>query len=257
MNLAAQGPVVVTRAESADGPLTRELKDLGLAVLLWPAVSVAAADPAPLRAALVNIGAFDWVVFASRHAVAAVLGRLPAAPPGLRVAAVGKATAQVLQGRGWPVDLVPDEGSAAALVAEFAARWSAQNKDQARRVLYPASSRALPTIAAGLRQLGATVSQVEAYQTDAAALDVGVCREWIARGSIAAVTFASPSAVSELARALGAEDFGRLLAAAPPVAIGRTTARELTRHGARCAVAEVATLRSLALTTFNLLKTRT
>jgi uroporphyrinogen-III synthase len=47
------------------------------------------------------------------------------------------------------------------------------------------------------------------------------------------------------------------LSAAPPVAIGRTTARELTKHGAHCAVAEMATLRSLALTTFNLLKTRT
>jgi uroporphyrinogen-III synthase len=257
MNLEAPGPVVVTRAESADGPLTRELQGLGLAVLLWPAVSVATADPGPLSAALTNIRAFDWIVFASRHAVAAVLERLPAAPPGLRVAAVGKATAQVLQGRGWPVDLVPDEGSAAALVAEFATRWSTLSQARDLRVLYPASSRALPTIAAGLRQLGATVTQVQAYQTDAAALDVGECREWIARGTIAAVTFASPSAVSELARALGAEDFGRLLAAAPPVAIGRTTARELSRHGARCAVAEVATLRSLALTTFNLLKTRT
>ncbi len=250
------GPVVVTRAESADGPLTRELKGLGLSVLLWPAVSVGTADPAPLSAALTNLRSFNWIVFASRHAVAAVLERLSAPPPGLHVAAVGKATAQVLEGRGWHVDLVPDEGSAAALVAEFAARWAA-DKDEGKRVLYPASSRALPTIAAGLRNLGATVTQVAAYQTDAAALDVSQCREWIARGTIAAVTFASPSAVSELARALGEADFGRLLSAAPPVAIGRTTARELTKHGARCAVAEMATLRSLALTTFNLLKSRT
>src|SRR5271170_2357925 len=207
---ARDRPVVVTRPESADGPLTRELQGLGLSVLLWPAVSVSAADPGPLRAALANLRSFDWIVFASRHAVAAVLERLPAAPPGLRVAAVGKATAQVLQRRGWPVDLVPDEGSAAALVAEFAARWAADEKDQGKRVLYPASSRALPTIAAGLKNLGAVVTQVEAYHTDPAALDVSACRQWTARGSIAAVTFASPSAVSELARALGAEDFGRL-----------------------------------------------
>jgi uroporphyrinogen-III synthase len=246
----------VTRAESANGPLTRELKDLGLSVLLWPAISVGTADPAPLSAALTNLRSFNWIVFASRHAVAAVLERLPLPPPGLRVAAVGKATAQVLEGRGWQVDLVPDEGSAAALVAEFAARWAA-DKEEGKRVLYPASSRALPTIAAGLKNLGATVTQVAAYQTDAAALDLSECREWIARSTTGAVTFASPSAVSELARALGEADFGRLLSAAPPVAIGRTTARELTKHGARCAVAEMATLRSLALTTFNLLKSRT
>ena len=39
-------PVVVTRAEGSDGPLSRELRGLGLEVLLWPAVSVARADPA-------------------------------------------------------------------------------------------------------------------------------------------------------------------------------------------------------------------
>jgi uroporphyrinogen-III synthase len=248
-------PVVVTRPESADGPLTRELQGLGLSVLLWPAVSVSASDPAPLAAAIAQINTFGWIVFASRHAVAAVLAQLPVPPPGVRVAAVGKATAQVLLKRGWPVDLVPDEGSAAALVAAFATQWS--DTDNGVRVLYPASSRALPTIAAGLTQLGAVVTQAEAYRTDAAALDVSACREWIARGSIAAVTFASPSAVSELARQLGNEDFGRLLSSANAVAIGRTTARELIVRGAKCAVAEMATLRSLALTTFQVLQTRT
>jgi uroporphyrinogen-III synthase len=246
--------VVVTRPESTDGPLCRELRGFGLNVLLWPAVGVSEADPAALGAALERIASFAWIVFASRHAVAAVLERLPAAPAGVRVAAVGKATAQVLLRRGWPVDLVPDEGNAGALVAAFAAQWT--EKDRGMRVLYPASSRALPTLATGLSQLGALVTQVEAYRTDAARLDVAECRSWIARGAIGAVTFASPSAVSELERALGEEDFGRLLASAAPVAIGRTTARELTARGLPATVAEAATLHSLALTTFHLLQTR-
>ena len=246
--------VVVTRPESADGPLCRELRGFGLNVLLWPAVGVSESDPTALTAALESIGSFAWIVFASRHAVAAVLERLPAAPKGVRVAAVGKATAQVLLRRGWPVDLVPDEGNAGALVAAFAAQWTA--KDRGARILYPASSRALPTLAAGLRQLGAVVTQVEAYRTDAARLDLAECRSWIARGAIGAVTFASPSAVSELARALGEEDFGRLLTSAAPVAIGRTTARELTARGLPATVAEAATLQSLALTTYHLLQTR-
>jgi len=246
--------VVVTRPESTDGPLCRELRGFGLNVLLWPAVGVSEADPAALGAALEKIASFAWIVFASRHAVAAVLERLPAAPAGVRVAAVGKATAQVLLRRGWPVDLVPDEGNAGALVAAFAAQWTEKNRGM--RVLYPASSRALPTLATGLSQLGAVVTQVEAYRTDAARLDVAECRSWIARGAIGAVTFASPSAVSELERALGEEDFGRLLASAAPVAIGRTTARELKARGLPATVAEAATLHSLALTTFHLLQTR-
>src|SRR5207244_2279362 len=119
--------------------------------------------------------------------------RGPAWPAGGRVAARGKASAQVLRPRGWPVDLVPHEANAAALIATFAAQW--QPSDAGVRVLYPASSRALPTIAAGLTQLGAQVTQLEAYRTEGSALDVDDCRAWIARGGVGAVTFASPSAL--------------------------------------------------------------
>ena len=31
-------PVVVTRAEASDGPLSSQLRSLGLKVLLWPAI---------------------------------------------------------------------------------------------------------------------------------------------------------------------------------------------------------------------------
>lgn len=247
-------PVVVTRAEGSDGPLSRELRELGLRVLSWPAVSVARADSAALETALGEVHTFGWIVFASRHAVAAVLERLPQAPARVRIAAVGKATAQVLRQRGWPVDLTPEEASAAALIAAFAARWSTD--DAGVRMLYPASSRALPTLAAGLRQLGASVTQVEAYRTETGSLDVEECRVWIARGGIGAVTFASPSAVSELAQALGETDFQRLLTESAAVAIGRTTAAELNAHGQEAVVAESATLHGLAVTTLRLLQRR-
>ena len=245
-------PVVVTRAESADGPLSRELRSLGLEVLSWPAVSVTAADPRALDSALARLASFTWIVFASRHAVAAVLARAPKPPEGLRVSAVGRATALTLSERGWPVHLTPADASAAALIDAFAA----QRLASATRILYPASSRALPTIAAGLRELGAEVTQVEAYRTEAASLDVAQCRALIERRGLGAVTFASPSAVSELARALGAEDFARLLDHAPPVAIGRTTARELAARGRQATLAETATLHGLALTTYRLMQQR-
>lgn len=252
--VTAASSVVVTRAERSDGPLSRELRELGLQVLSWPAVRVAVADVSALRRALDAVESFAWIVFASRQAVAAVVERLPDAPRDVRIAAVGQATAQVLRQRGWPVDLTPDEPSAAGLVAAFAAQWS--SADAGMKVLYPASSRALPTISMGLTQLGARVTQIEAYRTEAAALDLAECRAWIARGSIAAVTFASPSAVAELARALGEEDFRRLLSGAAAVAIGRTTARELSARGHTAVVAESATLRGLALTTYRLLQAR-
>jgi uroporphyrinogen-III synthase len=197
----------------------------------------------------------------------------------VKIAAVGQATAQVLRQRGWPVDLLPSESNAAALVDTFASesglgaaprtndahagtssRTGAASSADAPlrpRILYPASSRALPTIAAGLKQLGAEVIQVEAYRTESSnALDVEDCRSWIARGTIGAVTFASPSAVDELEHALGKDDFDRLLSAAPAVAIGPTTAKALTERGYTPALAESATLQGLAHTTHRILKMR-
>ncbi len=247
-------PVVVTRAEGPDGALSRELKSLGLSVLLWPAVQVNTVRSERLGEALAHIGAFGWIVFASRHAVAAVLERLPAPPAGVRIAAVGQATAQVLRQRGWPVDLVPHEASAAALIGAFAAQW--WPRDRGVKILFPASSRALPTIAAGLTQLGAEVTQVDAYRTEGTGLDVAACREWIHNAGVGAVTFASPSAVTELEHALGEADFDRLLTDAIAVTIGQTTAREITARGRAAVVAEDTTLRSLALTTHRLLQTR-
>ena len=246
--------VVVTRSEASDGPLCCEFRNLGLPVLLWPAVAVEMADQAPLEAALGRLEDFAWIVFASRHAVAAVTHIRSAAPPAdVKIAAVGQATAQVLRQRGWPVDLLPDESNAAALVAGFAALPDIAGQ----RVLFPASSRALPTIATGLTQLGAVVEQVEAYRTESSsALDVEDCRSWITRGGIGAVTFASPSAVDELEHALGKNDFDRLLNTATAVAIGPTTAKALADRGHTPALAESATLQGLAHAAYRLLQTR-
>jgi uroporphyrinogen-III synthase len=244
-------PVVVTRAEAADGPLCSQLRSLGLKVLLWPAIEVLPGDSTELEAALARIHEFDWIVFASRQAVPAVVERLAAQPASLHVAAVGQATAQVLRQRGWRVDLVPDDPNAGALVAAFTPLMKPD-----LRVLFPASSRALPTIAKGLAQLGAHVTQVEAYRTAASSLDVNECRDWISRNEVGAVTFASPSAVIELERALGKDDFDKLLTTAAAVAIGPTTARVLTELGCTPDMAESATLRGLANTAFKLVQTK-
>jgi uroporphyrinogen-III synthase len=245
-------PVVVTRAEASDGPLSAELKSLGLPVLVWAAVRVLPADTSRLDEALNRAQSFDWIVFTSRHGVAAVTARLPSPPSGVRTAAVGRATASVLKQHGWPVALLPGEPSAAGLVAAFAASGSARGA----RILYPASSRALPTLAAGLTQLGAEVTTVEAYRTvSGSSLDIEECRTWIAREGVGAVTFASPSAVAELESALGQEDFARLLGNAPAVAIGPTTARALTERGYTPTLAESATLRGLAHTSLQVVNT--
>ena len=262
---------VVTRDEPRDGPLGTNLRARGLEVLWWPVVRIGPpSDPRPLEDAVARIAEFDWIVFASRHAVEALASRLGSAPPASRIAAVGQATGEALRSRGWKPEVVPLEARAEALVAALAPHLA-----PGARVLWPASSRALPALGEGLRRLGAQVLQIEAYRNEAAPLDVAACRAAIDGGAVGAVTFTSPSCVDELEHALGPETFGRLLAqqlnekpltanglAAKPlpaggpavaVALGPTTAGALSARGIEPVLARPATLEGLAATTSEIL----
>jgi uroporphyrinogen-III synthase len=245
-------PVVVTRDEPVDGPLSRELRALGLTVLGWPVLSIGpAGDSAPLEQARRHLNEFDWLVFASQHAVNEVVRRVPVPPAYLSIAAVGASTAQALIAAGWSVTAVPDEQSAEGLVALLAPQLK-----PGTRVLFPSGSRSLPTLRTGLTAAGARVTQVEAYATHAAALDVGACHDWVARGAIGAVTFTSPSAVAELDRALGAAAFDQLLEGAAAITLGPTTGRTLASRGYPSVLATPPTLTGMAHTTSRLIQMR-
>lgn len=239
--------VVVTRDEPRDGPLSASLRGRGLEVLWWPVVRIGPpADARPLEEALGRAAEFDWIVLTSRHAVETVASRLAAPPARVRIAAVGAATAEALRERGWSAAVVPRESGAAALVSALT-----PHLEPGSRVLFPASSRALPTIAAELRRLGAQVCQVEAYRNEAAAPETSTWEAAIEAGKVGAVTFTSPSCVEELEHALGRGAFERLLAGARhrsacAVALGPTTAQALSARGIEPALAEPATLEGLA-----------
>jgi uroporphyrinogen-III synthase len=245
-------PVVVTRDEPADGPLSRELRALGIPVLGWPVLSIGPAEDAShLEQALRRLNEFEWLVFASQHAVAEVVRRVPVPPAYLNIAAVGTRTAEALTDAGWPVAVVPAEQTAEGLVAVLRPRLA-----PGARVLFPAGSRSLPTLNEGLTAAGAAVTQVDTYSTRSAPLDVSACRDWIGRRAIGAVTFTSPSAVEELDRALGTSAFDELLEGATPITLGATTGRTLASRGFPSVLATPATLLGMARTTYRLLQTR-
>lgn len=245
-------PVVVTRDEAADGPLSRELHALGLQVLGWPVLSIGPVrDASALEQALRQLDQFEWLVFASQHAVSEVLRRVPVPPAYLNIAAVGARTAQALTCAGWNVTAVPEEQTAEGLVA----RLRPQLKPGAR-VLFAAGSRSLPTLREGLTAAGAVVTQVEAYAANAGTLDVPACHDWVRRRAVGAVTFTSPSAVAELDRALGPDVFDRLLDGAAAITLGTTTGRTLASRGFASVLARPATLTGMAHTTLQLIRTR-
>ncbi len=220
--------VAITRAEPPGGPLERRLAHLGARALRWNAVAIAPpADPGPLTEAGMSLDRYDWVVFTSAHAVAALTAVALPAPRGLRVAAVGPETAAAAERAGWRVERMPADFRAAGLVESFRAAGDAPGA----RVLLPSSALTRPELAHGLSELGAEVTSVEAYRTLPAGLDAAVCRAALAAGEVDAITFTSPSAVAGLEEALGAADFAAALRGRLVVSIGPTTTRALLSHG--------------------------
>ena len=234
--------VVVTRDEGDDGRLTTLLADRGFRVLHWPTIRTAPPeDPGPLQSALSALEDYDWAVFTSTRAAEAVAGAEP--PAALRVAVVGEATAAALADVGWVVDLVAEPGTGEALVVAMAEAGVGEG----HRVLFPASAIALETVPEGLARLGAAVDRVTAYRTEAAPLDVAVCRAALESGAAAVLTFTSPSTVENLEAALGPDTFELAVRRARAVAIGPTTARAVRDAGfGDVAVAEPHSLEGLA-----------
>jgi porphobilinogen synthase len=172
--------VLVTRPMGAADPLVAELEARGYRVSAVPTVATR-----PLPASWPDLAGFDWVVVTS----AAGVDALPAVPSGPRWAAVGESTAAALRGRGAIVELVPSEASGAALA-------QALPEPDGKHLLLVRASMADPDLPAGLRARGALVDEVTAYETvEGPAESSGMLREALGSGDVAAVVFASGSAV--------------------------------------------------------------
>ncbi len=217
--------VAITRDGDPRDPLVVALEAQGTRVLSWPTIRFEEPDdPGALLEASHTLDRYDWVVFTSARAVAAVsaVASAPGARP--RIAAVGAGTADALARVGWCVDVV-GHGGAEALVAEIAA----SDELRGSRVLFPAASIARETLETELVALGAGVDRIEAYRTVPSEPDADTIRRDL-EGGVDVVTFASPSAVRSLADSLG-HDWPLALASTEVVAIGPTTLAALQERG--------------------------
>ncbi len=206
--------VGLTRPEA--GELAERLTALGATVVHVPLIEIA--EPADgglaLRRALARLDAFDWLVVTSANGARRV-GGAALRHPGLRLAAVGPATAAALEAEaGRPADLVPVLAQAEGLLGEFPAARA--------RVLLAQADRARPVLADGLATAGHLVETVVAYRTVSRR---PTAAEAARLSAVDAVVFASGSAVAGWIEGLGT--------ATPPVAvaIGPVTADAARTRG--------------------------
>jgi uroporphyrinogen III methyltransferase / synthase len=197
--------VLVTRARAQVGALAELIEARGGEVYVFPVLTIA--DPeswAPLDAAIAHLESYRWVVITSPNGAEKFAARLaaggkhPAAPGHPKVAAVGAATARVLERLGVAVDLVPPEYRGAALPAAMAPYLAPGD-----RVLMARANLADPAHAEGLRRLGAVVDDVVAYRTLAEGGDAAELTHRLSAGAIDYVTLTSSSTVTNLLERLG------------------------------------------------------
>lgn len=188
----AKGPlkdtrILVGRARHQAGALSSELRKLGAQVLEIPFIEIRKPRSfRPLDTALKNLDSYDWLILTSVNGVEAMWERIGqlvntrrrtspwksgalaprsrstqsrASAPALRIAAIGPATKKAIEQRGLKVDLMPKE-----YVAESVVR-SLKKKVRGKRVLLVRAKIARDVIPRELRQAGAYVDVVEAYET--------------------------------------------------------------------------------------------
>jgi len=192
-----------------------------------------------LDRALCRLETYQWVVFTSQNGVRAVEHRLHhlgipvEVLRGVHIAAIGPATARMVERLGVPVGLQPSEYRAEGLVEAFGAL-----ELRGVRVLIPRAEEARDVLPEGLRARGAEVEVVAAYRTEVAWEEAPRLMEAIREG-VDVVTLASPSAARALGSLLGGE---RLPESTRLVCIGPVTAKAVEELGFRVdGVAEVYT----------------
>lgn len=227
--LLAGRRILVTRRPEQSALLVARLSALGASVAELPTIEVRPPeDTGPLDRALGALHRHDWIVFTSPNAVRAVAERqtaldLPRGARGAALASVGAATTEAL-GELFPgaeVALQPASDFRAEALAEvFLARGV-----RGQRFLLPVSDQARDLLARALRDAGATVETVVAYRTVAPPDLAGQFKGILLKG-LDLATFASPSAVQNLAEAAGPALHGL-----PSAVIGPVTAEAARRAG--------------------------
>ena len=196
--------VLVTRPRGQEASLVRRLEALGASVSHLPVVEIRElADWSAVDQAIAAIADYHWLVFTSVNGVHAFLRRLRQvgrdlrALGGIKLAAIGPATAQALRDYQLEPDVVPtryrSEGLAEAL----------KERVRGQRVLLARADRGRELLRDEL-SLVARVEQVPVYaQVDVAEFDPGVLAG-LNEGRIDFVTLTSSNIARALAKALGA-----------------------------------------------------
>jgi len=223
--------VLVTRAALQAGKLSDGLRALGAEPVEVPLLEI---QPplsfAPLDAAIRGLDGYHWLLLTSANTVRALAARaaalkIPLAQPaGLKVAAIGQATADAARREGFQITLVPESYVAESLLDALAGSASG------KRILLARAAVARDIIPGALRSAGAEVDVVDAYRNVMPESAPSQLQAALSAG-IHAATFTSSSSATRLAEAAQAARIAWPFAGVPAISIGPVTSATLRETG--------------------------
>ncbi len=213
--------VAVTRSRAQASVLSSQLRELGAEVIEVPTIAVAEPSDggAALHAAARRVGDYDWLVVTSANGARRTMEAFVDARAlgGVKVAAIGPATAQALAESKLVADLVPRDYVAESLLAALGAPPTGGG-----RILISRAAVARDVLPEGLVAAGWDVDVVEAYRTVRPEA-TEVQRRDLAGADV--VTFTSSSTVTNFVATFGRESVPPTVACIGPIT--GATAREL------------------------------
>ena len=217
--------ILVTRPPAQAAALAGLLRARGLTPVVVPTVAIDAASTDELGAMLKSLAGASWLVLTSANGAEALAARIAAnghpLPDGLRVAAVGPATADILRAASIRVDHVPNEYLTVAIADGL-------GDVRQQRIVLARADAATPDLRDALLERGAIVEEVVAYRTVEGFASSRDPLHAALHDDLAGIAFTSSSTVRGLMRLASPVDRGRARCI-PAFCIGPVTA-DTARH---------------------------
>ena len=223
--------IMVTRARQQASGLSAALADLGASVVELPMISFCApSDPEPLRKAVEELPAYDWLIFTSVNGVEAFFAELYSQGydarrlAGIKLVAIGPATRKALEQHGLRNLIVPQKYCAEGIADTIDKQLVAGEK-----VLLARAEEARELLPRMFTEWGALVTDVAAYKTIPADIDAEALITSLRAKDFDAITFTSSSTVHTLLKTIGGDT--TLLSGVRLYSIGPVTSETLRVYG--------------------------
>ncbi len=196
--------IAITRPIDQAGAAIRGALDRGAQPVLLPTIEILPPeDWSPVDAAIGRLGEYDWLMFTSANGVQSFLHRLwdlkqdARMLGGLKIAAIGPATAEALEQFHLRADVVPESFRAEALAEALKPLVAGQ------RVLWAGADRGRDVLPTELEAAGAQVEKIVVYQNRDATEVPPESRSLLEAGEVDWIALSSPSIARNLANLIG------------------------------------------------------